>query len=137
MEDDLRRIIAAEPDNATALNALGYTLANRTDRYAEAQALISQALAARPNEPAILDSMGWVLFRLGEYEQAINYLSQAYARFPDPEVAAHLGEVLWVSGDTNSARDVWRGALQQDPSHRVLLETLQRLGITDLRPAQP
>ncbi|MCB1848460.1 MAG: tetratricopeptide repeat protein, partial [Halieaceae bacterium] len=110
LESDLRRIIAEEPDNATAMNALGYTLANRTRRYEEAYGLISQALALQPNEPAIMDSMGWVLYRMNRNEEALDYLARAYAAFPDPEVAAHLGEVLWVSGDTGKAMQVWQGA---------------------------
>jgi tetratricopeptide (TPR) repeat protein len=129
-EKDLRAIIDRDPENATALNALGYTLANRTDRYAEAKDLIEKALELSPNEPAILDSMGWVLYHLGDYPEALKYLTQAFARFPDPEVAAHLGEVLWVSGDTASAMKVWGGALQRDPQHAVLNETLERLGVS-------
>ena len=130
MESDLRAIIASDPGNTTALNALGYTLANRTERYTEAMELISRALALEPDEPAILDSMGWVLYRTGRYEEALGYLSRAYAAFPDPEVAAHLGEVLWVTGDTDSATAVWQGALRQDPDHAVLLSTLKRLGVS-------
>ncbi len=129
MERDLRSIIAADPDNATALNALGYTLADRTTRYKEAQELISRALALQPNEPAIQDSMGWVLFRMGHYEESVGYLTRAYAEFPDPEVAAHLGEVLWVKGDNDAAMAVWQGALVRDPDHPALLGTLRRLGI--------
>ncbi|NND68737.1 MAG: tetratricopeptide repeat protein [Halioglobus sp.] len=144
MERELRVILEQDPDNATALNALGYTLANRTTRYAEARELIEQALALQPNEPAILDSMGWVLFRTGHYEEALEYLTRAYAEFPDPEVAAHLGEVMWVSGNEAGARRVWQGAALRDPEHRVLRETLERLGVdlsagdADLPPgAQP
>lgn len=129
MEADLRALIAANPNNATALNALGYTLADRTERYAEAQALVARALELQPNEPAILDSMGWVLYRTGRYDEAVDYLSRAYAGFPDPEVAAHLGEVLWVKGDKDGAMTIWRGALVRDPEHPVLLKTLQRLGV--------
>jgi tetratricopeptide (TPR) repeat protein len=129
-EQDLRTIIRRDPNNATALNALGYTLANRTDRYAEARALIEKALRLSPNEPAILDSLGWVLYRQGEYEQALQYLTRAYAAFPDPEVAAHLGEVMWVSGNTAGAMNIWRGALLKDPQHAILNATLDRLGIT-------
>ena len=132
LESDLRRIIAEEPDNATAMNALGYTLANRTQRYEEAYGLISQALALQPNEPAIMDSMGWVLYRMNRNEEALDYLARAYAAFPDPEVAAHLGEVLWVSGDTGKAKQVWQGALLKDPDNPVLVETLQRLEVTGL-----
>jgi len=130
MESDLRNIIERDPENATALNALGYTLANRTQRYDEAFALISRALELQPEEPAILDSMGWILYRKGEYDEALQYLTRAYAVFPDPEVAAHLGEVMWVSGDTDGATQVWQGALMKDPQHEVLLSTLKRLGVT-------
>ncbi len=137
MESDLRAIIAREPDNATALNALGYTLANRTQRYEEAYALISQALALQPGEPAILDSMGWVLYRMNRTDEARDYLTRAYAAFPDPEVAAHLGEVLWVTGDTESALSVWQGALRKDPGNAVLAETLERLQVTTLEVTVP
>ncbi len=139
MEADLRAIIAAEPDNATALNALGYTLADRTTRYEEALELITRALALQPDEPAILDSMGWVLFRQGRLEEAVEYLTRAYTRFPDPEVAAHLGEVLWAQGDTEAALNVWQGALLKQPDHKVLRETLQRLGVDSLQtlPTEP
>jgi tetratricopeptide (TPR) repeat protein len=132
MESDLRAIIAREPDNSTAINALGYTLANRTQRYEEAYALISQALALQPGEPAILDSMGWVLYRMNRLDEALDYLTRAYAAFPDPEVAAHLGEVLWVSGDTDNALTVWQGALRKDPGNAVLAETLERLQVTTI-----
>jgi tetratricopeptide (TPR) repeat protein len=132
MEQDLRAILAGDPQNATALNALGYTLANRTDRIDEAYQLISRALELDPEEPAILDSMGWVLYRKGLHQEAIEYLSRAYAVFPDPEVAAHLGEVLWVTGDTAGARQVWQGALLKDPQHPIVLSTLQRLGVDNI-----
>lgn len=132
MEADLRAILARDPNNATALNALGYTLADQTDRIEEAYSLISRALELDPGEPAILDSMGWVLFRMGDLEQAIEYLTQAYAAFPDPEVAAHLGEVLWVNGDFEKAKQIWQGALFKAPNHPVLRSTLDRLGINDL-----
>ncbi|MEM6483437.1 MAG: tetratricopeptide repeat protein [Pseudomonadota bacterium] len=127
---DLREIIARTPDNATALNALGYTLANRTQRYTEARELIEKALKISPDEPAILDSMGWVLFHQGEYVEALTYLTRAYENFPDPEVAAHLGEVMWVTGDRGSAMELWREALARNPEHAVLTNTLDRLGIT-------
>jgi tetratricopeptide (TPR) repeat protein len=129
MESDLREIILQEPDNATALNALGYTLANRTGRYTEAFTLISRALELQPEEPAILDSMGWILYRQGKYSEAVEYLSRAYAKFPDPEVAAHLGEVLWVSGDTDTALSVLQGAALKAPDHQILIKTMNRLGV--------
>ena len=129
MEQDLRAIISQNPDNATALNALGYTLANTTDRYDEAHDLIARALELQPDEAAILDSMGWVLYHQGLYEEAITYLRRAYEQFPDAEVAAHLGEVLWVAGKPDAARLVWQEALTKTPDHEVLVKTLQRLGV--------
>ncbi len=129
MEADLRDILSRDPDNATALNALGYTLADQTDRLDEARALVARALELQPNEPAILDSMGWIHYRQGDLEGALQYLTRAYRSFPDPEVAAHLGEVLWVSGEQEKALQVWQGALLSDPQHKVLLETLRRLQI--------
>ncbi len=129
MEADLRVILGGDPDNTTALNALGYTLANHTQRLAEAETLIAKALELEPNEPAILDSMGWLLFRQGRYAEALTYLERAYAEFPDAEVAAHLGEVLWATGDTKRALSIWRGAALDNPEHPVLRETLQRIGV--------
>ena len=125
----LRYILADHPDNATALNALGYMLANRTDRFTEAEELIARALELSPNEPAILDSMGWVKYRLGENEVALEYLQRAYRAFPDPEVAAHLGEVLWALGRDTAAVAIWSRALVESPDHKILLETIQRLGV--------
>lgn len=132
MEADLRAILLREPDNATALNALGYTLANRTRRYREAQQLIERALQLEPDEPAILDSFGWVRYHLGDREQALEYLRRAYGMFPDPEVAAHLGEVLWSMGRADEALDIWKTALSESPEHEIVLETMQRLGAGDL-----
>ena len=132
MEADLRAILLREPDNATVLNALGYTLANRTQRYREAQQLIERALQIEPDEPAILDSFGWVRYRLGDLEQALEYLRRAYGMFPDPEVAAHLGEVLWSMGRADEALDIWKTALSESPEHEIVVETMQRLGAGDL-----
>lgn len=136
MESDLRHILAQDPDNATALNALGYTLSTRTSRYDEAYALIARALELAPEEPAILDSMGWVLFLLGRADEAVGYLQRAWDGLPDPEVAAHLGEVLWSLGEQQKAYSIWRDGLLQDPEHDILQETLERLdiSISDLRP---
>ncbi|MCY4425489.1 MAG: tetratricopeptide repeat protein [Halieaceae bacterium] len=131
MEADLRAILLREPDNATALNALGYTLANRTRRFQEAQQLIERALQLEPDEPAILDSFGWVRYRLGDREQALEYLRRAYHMFPDPEVAAHLGEVLWSLGKADEAMTIWKTALGESPGHEIVLETMQRLGAGD------
>jgi tetratricopeptide (TPR) repeat protein len=128
-EADLRYILDRDADNATALNALGYMLANRTDRYEESERLIARALEISPDEPAILDSMGWVKYRLGDYDAALRYLERAYRAFPDPEVAAHLGEVLWMMGRDSAAVAVWSRALGESPEHTILLETVQRLGV--------
>jgi len=127
LEEDLRFILDREPDNAMALNALGYTLADRTTRYSEAKALIEQAHQLNPDDPAILDSLGWVNFRLGQLDEAERLLRQALQRFPDHEVAAHLGEVLWTNGKQSEARQVWAGALEQQPDSSVLRGTLLRL----------
>jgi len=127
LEQDLRFILEREPDNSMALNALGYTLADRTTRYDEAKALIEQALRLDPQDPAILDSLGWVNYRLGNLDEAERLLRQALARFPDHEVAAHLGEVLWARGKQREARKVWANALKEQPDSTVLRSTLLRL----------
>lgn len=126
-EADLRTILEQEPDNAVALNALGYILTTRSGRYDEARDLIQRALAQDPENPAILDSMGWVLFKQGNQEQALNYLMRAWDAFPDPEVAAHLGEVLWKRGDQSQARIIWEEGLETDPDHPILQETIERV----------
>lgn len=126
-EADLKRIIEQEPENAVALNALGYILTTRTDRLREARGYIEKALRLDPNNPAILDSMGWVLFLEGQLEPALEYLSRAWAAFPDPEVAAHYGEALWMNGAEEQARIIWQEGLEQDSNHEVLRETIDRL----------
>ena len=130
MERDLRGILAREPNNATTLNALGYTLTVHTQRYEEAAELIERALALSPGEPAILDSLGWVYFKLGRYIQAVDLLSEAYQLFPDAEVAAHLGEALWVAGKEQDALAIWRSSLEQQPEASHVPETLERLGVS-------
>lgn len=126
-ERDLKRLIALEPGNADALNALGYTLADSNQRLAEARGYIEQALALAPDTPAIVDSLGWVLYRLGETEQAKVQLRRAFELQPDPEIAAHLGEVLWTGGDQQGARAVWKQGLELEPDNAVLRSTMQRL----------
>ena len=128
-EKDLRAFIARDTNNASALNALGYTLANRTDRYDEALELIQRARAIKPNDPAILDSLGWVLYKRGEYDAALSHLRAAMSTMPDPEVAAHLGEVLWATGAEDEARSIWQEAIKNNPTSEFLLKTLQRLNI--------
>jgi len=127
VESRLRRLIELRPDNAQALNALGYTLVDRTKRAAEGMKLIEQAHALSPDDPFILDSMGWGNYRLGNLEESEKFLRRALAERPDPEIAAHLGEVLWVKGERASARDVWQAQLKETPDNPVLLETLHRL----------
>lgn len=127
LERDLRTIIGREPDNAMALNALGYTLSDRTTRYAEAKALIEKAHALTPEDPAILDSLGWVNFHLGNLDDAERYLRQAFSQFPDHEVAAHLGEVLWARGKQREAKDVWAAGLKDQPDSPLLRSTVLRL----------
>lgn len=127
MEKDLRSIIQREPENAMALNALGYTLADRTTRYAEAKGLIEKALQINPEDPAVLDSLGWVNYRLGNLDEAERLLRQALERFPDHEVAAHLGEVLWANGKRREARQVWAKAFEGQPESPILRKTVLRL----------
>lgn len=129
MEDDLRHILAIDPDNASALNALGYVLTNKTDRHQEALPLIQRALELRPEDAAITDSMGWVLYRLGRFEEAITYLRKAFSLFPDPEVAAHLGEVLWIVGEQEEAKSIWRGSLEKNPDDTFIPETMRRFNL--------
>nr|VFK22750.1 MAG: Flp pilus assembly protein TadD, contains TPR repeats [Candidatus Kentron sp. LFY] len=131
LERDLRRLLSKEPDHADALNALGYTLADRTDRHQEAMALIQRALALSPDSYHILDSMGWVLYRLGRHQEALGYLQRALASRQDAEIAAHLGEVLWVTGDREAAQEVWKQALEAAPGDERLLEVMKRFGIPD------
>ena len=128
-EDDLRHILAVEPNSALALNALGYTLADRTTRYPEALELIRQAHELEPDDPAVLDSMGWVLYRLGRYDEALGFLKTAMAKYPDAEVAAHLAEVLWVMGNKEDAAKVLKKALDAAPDHNKLNETIKRLDV--------
>ncbi|WP_372970882.1 tetratricopeptide repeat protein [Marinobacter sp.] len=126
-EKDLRQIIDEQPQNAVALNALGYIITTRSDRYDEARDYIERALEIDPENPAILDSMGWVLYQQGETEQALEYLSRAWEAYADPEVAAHLGEVLWQTGEQEQARIIWEEGFEQDPDHPILIETVERL----------
>ncbi len=126
LEADLRKVIEMDPQNAQALNALGYTLADRTDRFAEAEKLIDQALALRPDDHYILDSKGWVLYRLGKLDEAIMYLRRAYEQIPDAEIAAHLGEVLWVSGNRKEAKQIWDTALKTTPENTHLQDVIER-----------
>lgn len=125
-EKDLRRILKRDPKNANALNALGYTLADRTTRYKEALGFIEQALALKPDDPFILDSMGWVMFRLGQPKVALMHLEDAYRQRPDPEIAAHMGEVLWSLGRRDEARKLWAEARLRHPDNEVLGAVIEK-----------
>ncbi len=127
LESDLRFILQHDPDNAMALNALGYTLADRNLRLKEARQLVERAYQINQDDPAILDSLGWVHYRLGELAEAERWLRKAYERYPDAEIAAHLGEVLWRQEKLQEAHQLWREALEQEPDSKILKETLRRL----------
>lgn len=125
-ESDLKKILQKDPDNIHALNALGYTLADRTDRLQEALQYIEKAMKLAPEEPAILDSMGWVLYRMGRSAEAIDYLRRALKVMPDDEIAAHLGEVLWVTGQQKEASQIWNKALKEKPGSVHLKDVIKR-----------
>jgi len=127
LEAKLTRLVELKPTNAQALNALGYTLVDRTPRVSEGLALIQRALAMSPDDPFILDSVGWAQYRLGHLDEAEKYLRQAMEQRPDPEIAAHLGEVLWAKGERKLAQDLWQSQLKNAPDNAVLLETVRRL----------
>lgn len=127
-EADLRRILAAEPENVAALNALGYTLADRTQRYQEALELLNRARAAEPDNPAIIDSYGWVLYRLGRSEEALTELQRAFGLHEDAEIAAHVGEVLWTLGRKDEARRYFERARKLEPESRALERALRSTG---------
>ena len=129
MERLLRRVIELKPDHQHAYNALGYSLAERNVRLPEARTLIKKALELSPGEPSITDSLGWVEYRLGNRDEAVRLLREAYRGQPDAEIAAHLGEVLWVTGQTDEARKVWREGRKRDAANDVLRETLARLRV--------
>ena len=126
LEQDLLRVIEIDPGNADAMNALGYTLADQTDRHDEALVLIERALEIKPNEAAFIDSLGWVQYRLENYKDAVTNLRKALSLFDNDEVAAHLGEVLWVSGEQQEARKVWQKALDARPDSDILKRVIKR-----------
>jgi len=127
LEADLRRLIKLKPEFAHAYNALGYTLADRTNRIDEALELLEKALKLEPDDPFIQDSMGWALFKAKRYSEAVDYLRRAHNARPDPEIAAHLGEALWMNGDKDEARRIWQGSLLTHPENESLRETTSRL----------
>lgn len=136
LETNLRKVIAMRPTHAHAYNALGYTLADRNQRLPEARELIETAHKLAPEDPFILDSLGWVLHRLGRNQEALGYLQRSFELRPDGEIAAHLGEVLWLLGRQAEARKVWTDALRDHPKNEVLQSTVKRLAPVVLQSAQ-
>jgi tetratricopeptide (TPR) repeat protein len=126
LEADINTILKTEPNNAHALNALGFTLADQTDRYEEAYAYLKRAIEINPDDAAIIDSWGWIHYRMGNYEKAIALLRTALSRFDDAEIASHLGEVLWVNGNQDEARNIWQKALKKTPDAPALHSVMQR-----------
>lgn len=126
MERELRKLIQLKPDYAPAYNALGYSFADRNINLQEAHNLIQKALLLSPNDHYIMDSMGWVHYRMGSLDKALDYLQKAYTKQTDPEIAAHLGEVLWQKGQRDEAIRTWEEALQTHPDNEVLLNTSKR-----------
>jgi tetratricopeptide (TPR) repeat protein len=126
LEADLRAILESDPNNATALNALGFTLADRNERVHEALGYIKRAYEARPDDPAVIDSMGWVQFRLGNYDEAEQHLRRAFKLMPDGEIAGHLSELMWAQGQKKQALSLLREALDKEPEHEYLLELRER-----------
>jgi len=126
LETNLRQLIKIQPGNAHAYNALGYTLADRSERLPEARALIETALKLAPEDPFIMDSMGWVLYRLGQHQEGLAYLQRAFALRPDAEIAAHLGEVLWDQGQREQAQKIWSEMLKEHPKNEALKNTIKR-----------
>ena len=129
MEGYLRRTIQLKPDEPHAYNALGYSLAERNVRLKEAETLIAQALKLAPEDAYILDSMGWVHFRMGNLAKARSYLERAWALRPHAEVGAHLGETLWLLGERDNARRIWRESQAVEPDNEALVSTLKRLKV--------
>ncbi len=129
-ERDIRAVLAQNPDNPIALNALGYTLAEKTNRLDEARGYIEHALRLTPNDAAIIDSLGWVEFRQGHMQQAIAHIQKAWDMSHDDEIGAHLGELLWRQGHTTAARAIWQQSLRSAPGSRFVLDTEKRLGAT-------
>jgi tetratricopeptide (TPR) repeat protein len=126
-ERDLRQIIRMLPEDSRALNHLGYMLADQTNRHEEALQLIERAIAISPDDPAIIDSLGWALYKVGRFEEALVQMRRAFAEFPDDEVASHLGEVLWALGRRDEAMRVWQDALLEDPDSPLIKEAMDRL----------
>jgi tetratricopeptide (TPR) repeat protein len=127
LEADLKAILAENPDDANALNALGYTLADRTQRYEESLRYLERAIELKPDDPVVIDSYGWLQYRLGHYDLALEYLQRAYRLVQDPEIGAHLGEVLWVMGRRVAAESIWKEVLEKEPDNESIQKVRSRL----------
>jgi Flp pilus assembly protein TadD len=127
LESNLRKLMEVRPDHAHAYNALGYSFAERNTRLPEARKLIEKALELAPDDYFIIDSMGWVLYRQGDLKGAADQLRNAYLGRPDAEIAAHLGEVLWVMGQRDEADRIWQESLKASPENETLQNTIKRL----------
>ena len=130
-ERDLKQIISMQPEDSRALNHLGYMLADQTTRHEEALELIERAIAISPDDPAIIDSLGWALYKVGRYEEALVQMRRAFAAFPDDEVASHLGEVLWALERFDEAMRVWQDALETEPESPLIAEAMERLQVAE------
>jgi Flp pilus assembly protein TadD len=130
-------LLKDRPEDASLQNALGYSLADRNLKLPRAEALIRKALQASPDNPAFLDSLGWVRFRRGDIPGALPYLERAYQIMPDPEIASHWGELLWVSGKQAEARALWARSLARSPDSKPLRATIERLTGTKIEPSAP
>lgn len=126
LEQDLRKLIQLKPDHAHAYNALGYSFTEHNHRLPEALELIEKATMLSPNDPYIMDSLGWVHYRMGNLNQGISYLRRAFLIYPDPEIAAHLGEALWAQGTKDEAKEIWDSALKSHPGNEALLKTMKK-----------
>ena len=127
VEADLKKILATDPDNIEALNALGYTLLSKFNRYTEAEKYLQHALKLAPDEAVIIDSYGWLQFKLGNNEKALSYLQKAYEKQQEQEIAAHLAEVLWVLGRKDEAKKLFNKALKDAPNDEYLLDFQRRI----------
>jgi len=127
VEADLKKILALDPDNVEALNALGYSLLSKPGRYLEAEKYLQQAIRLQPNEAVIIDSYGWLQFKLGNNVKALEYLQQAYQKQQENEIAAHLAEVLWVLGRKDEARELFNKAIKDAPDDEYLLDFQRRI----------
>ena len=132
VESGLQHIIDRDPNNATALNALGYSLANlSSSRLDEAEQLVKRALELEPDDPAIIDSYGWIMLLKGNINEAVAQLERAFELTQDHEIAAHLGEALWLIGDKLRAKTVWQEGLKDTPNSPIIMDTLRKLELFD------